>query len=257
MMSRPRFTPLLLVLLAAPVATLADEPRLLVYTRSYTPDGKGYVHANIAHSVEALKSLGAEMGCAVDSSDDPAVFTPENLKKYRVLIFSNSNNEAFTSDAQREAFQGFIKAGGGFVGIHSATGSERNWPYYWSVAGGKFRRHPKLQKFVVRLKDPAHPVAAGVPATFEWEDECYYHEFLNPDIHPLLVTDPTKLNDGKIKADPGALLGDSVPLAWTLKTDAGRTFYLALGHKPEHYDDPLFRTILRNGIRWTMGEPRP
>ena len=47
--------------------------RVLVYTRNYTPDGKGYVHDNISASVEAIKKMGAESGFAVDASDDPAV----------------------------------------------------------------------------------------------------------------------------------------------------------------------------------------
>ena len=76
-------------------------------------------------SVTAIRKMGAEAGFAVDASDDPAVFTAANLKQYQALVFSNSNNEAFTNQAQRDAFKGYIESGGGFVGIHSASGSER------------------------------------------------------------------------------------------------------------------------------------
>ena len=59
----------------------------------------------------------------------------------------------------------------------------------WSIVGGKFLYHPKLQKFTVRVADATHPSTKDLPATFEWEDECYFHENLNPDIHVLLAAD--------------------------------------------------------------------
>ena len=52
-------------------AASAADKKVLVYTRNYTPDGKGYVHDNIATSVDAIKKMGAENGFAVDASDDP------------------------------------------------------------------------------------------------------------------------------------------------------------------------------------------
>src|ERR1035441_1173868 len=95
---------------STPIAA-ATQPRILVYTRNYTPDGKGYVHDNIAASVEAIQKMGAEKGFAVDYTDNPNVFSNTNLKQYAAIIFSNSDNEAFSSDAQREAFKHYIESG--------------------------------------------------------------------------------------------------------------------------------------------------
>ena len=134
-----------LCLLPSFAAQTSPKSRILVYTRNYTPDGKGYVHDNIAASVAAIRKMGDEAGFAVDVSDDPGVFTESNLRQYAALVFSNSNNEAFSDDAQRDAFKRYIESGGGFVGIHSASGSERDWPYFWSVLGGKFAAHPHQQ----------------------------------------------------------------------------------------------------------------
>ena len=97
--------------------------------------------------------MGAENGFAVDVTDDPTFFTDPTLKQYKALVFANSNNEAFMNDSQRDAFKHYIESGGGFVGIHSASGSERDWPYFASVLGGKFVRHPHQQEFLVRVKD--------------------------------------------------------------------------------------------------------
>jgi type 1 glutamine amidotransferase len=232
------------------------KPAVLVYTRNHTPDGKGYVHDNIADSVAAIRKMGAENGFDVDATDDPNFFTPEKLKQYKAIVFSNSNNEAFNSPAQREAFQKYIKGGGGFVGIHSASGSERAWPYFWEVLGGSFLYHPKLQPFTIRVVDHEHPSTKGMPASFVWEDECYHIEHLNPDLHPLLVTDPGKLNDPRHAKNPFTLVGDAMPLSWYMNYDGGREFYCALGHKKEHYKDPILYNHLLNGILWAMGEKK-
>jgi uncharacterized protein len=232
---------------------VAQRPlKVLVYTRNYTPDGKGYVHDNIASSVEAIKNMGAEKGFAVDASDDPAVFTDANLKQYSVLVFSNSNNEAFTNDAQRDAFKHFIEAGGGFVGIHSASGSERDWPYFQSVLGGKFAVHPVMQTFTVEVVDPKFAAVKNLPQKFSWMDECYFIDHLNPDIHPVLVTDRTKLTSlDKMKIDANGF-GNPLPLAWWHEFDGGREFYLALGHNKEDYAKPLLYGVIEGGILWAM-----
>ena len=145
-----------LVCLAALSVKAASDRRILVYTKNQT--GKGlYVHDNIPASVEALKKLGAEHNFAVDVSDDPKSFTDENLKQYKAIVFDNTNNEILDNEDQKSALQRYIRAGGGFVGIHSASGSMRQWPWFWSTLGGKFSRHAKMQTFTVKVKDPKDP----------------------------------------------------------------------------------------------------
>jgi len=140
------------------------------------------------------------------------------------------------------------------VGIHSASGSERAWPYFWSVLGGKFLRHPKMQKFTVRVADPKHPATKDMAATFEWTDECYYTDHLNPDIHPLLVTDPAKLDDPEKATYPGDRFGNALPLAWSHKFDGGREFYTALGHNKQDYANPILYKHILGGILWALGK---
>jgi type 1 glutamine amidotransferase len=233
----------------------APQKSILVYTRNYTPDGKGYVHDNIASSVAAIRKMGAEAGFAVDASDDPQVFTDGNLRQYAALVFANSNNQAFSSDAQRDAFKRYIEAGGGFVALHSASGSERDWPYFWSVLGGKFAAHPHQQPFTVRVIDPSFPAVKGVPAEFTWTDECYFLDHLNPDIHPVLVTDRTKIGLEPMTIDASKFPVD-LPLAWYHTFDGGREFYLALGHNKQDYENPLLYGIIKNGILWAMANGR-
>ena len=244
-------TPLTLKYRVTLLAGAAETAKnwVLVYTRN----GKGYVHDNIAASVAALRKMGADNGFGVDATDDPNFFTDAKLKQYRAIVFSNSNNEAFDSDKQRDAFKRFINAGGGFVGIHSASGSERAWPYFWEILGGKFVRHPKLQPFTVRVQDPDHPATKGMAASFRWEDECYFIGNLNPNIHPLLVTDPAKLEDPERAKYPWTLVGNAMPLAWYMEVDGGREFYTALGHKKEDYENPILYRHILGGLLWAMG----
>ena len=246
---------LVLVLLSLAGAVgepVAASPRVLVYTRSYTSDGKGYVHDNIATSVAAIQRMGAERGFDVDVSDDPASFTDANLARYAALIFSNSNNEAFSSDAQRDAFRTYIQGGGGFVAIHSASGSERSWPYFWSVLGGKFVRHPVLQTFQVHVTDSSFAAVRGLPGDFAWTDECYFLDHLNPGIHPVLVTDRTALKGlSALKIDVDSF-PNPLPLAWYHRFDGGREFYIALGHRKEDYANPVLYGVIERGIMWAM-----
>ncbi len=241
-----------LALLMAPLLG-AQTPRVLVYTRNHVTNGKGYVHDNIAASVAMIQELGAQHGFAADHSADPAVFTVQNLKKYRALVFSNSNNEAFESEAQRSAFRSFVEEGGGLAGIHSATASERQWAEFPKIMGGRFVRHPRMQRFMVRVADPDHPATRGMPAAFEWDDECYYNNELAPGMRVLLVTDPAKLDDPKKAEYPGERFGDALPLAWAHRFGRGRVFYSALGHKIEHYSDALLRRHVMGGLEWVLG----
>jgi uncharacterized protein len=246
--------PLLVAGVAIAMASglVAKEPRVLVYTRNHTPDGKGYVHDNIAAGVAMLRELGAANGFAVDASDDPAIFTDTNLTNYAALIFANSNNEAFANDEQRAAFERYIRGGGGFVGIHSASGSERAWPFFWETVGGKFRRHPPLQPFDIEVLAPAHPAAAHLGALWQWEDEFYYHDNLNPRARVILAGRLAGLDDPKLAEYPGAIFGELFPLAWCFEEHGGRRFYTALGHKIEYYTDPDFRKHVLGGVLWVL-----
>jgi len=240
----------LLILVGAVSLASAAERRVLVYTKN----GKGYVHDNIAASVAAIKKLGTENKFAVDVSDDPAVFTDQNLKRYKALVFDNTNNEIFDNEEQKAAFQRYIRTGGGFVGIHAASGAMREWPWFWELLGGKFLRHPKMQAFTVKVKDAKDPSTAHLPAAFQWTDEFYFLDHMPEGLHVLLAGDLTTLDDPAKEKYPGKKFGDEFPLAWHHQFEGGRAWYTALGHKPEHYSDPKLAQHILGGILWAMGD---
>jgi uncharacterized protein len=226
-----------------------EGKRILIYTKN----GEGYVHENIAASVAALEKICAGAGIETEVSDQPSVFTPENLERFDAIVFCNSNNEGFDTQAQREAFQEFIRSGGGFAAIHSANATERQWPWYWALVGGKFVRHPPHQEFDVLVTDPDHPSTRHLPSRWTVSDECYYSNELNPDIHVLLSADLTTVEDEERDTYPGETFGQQFPLCWCHHFEGGRQWYTALGHDPEFYGDALFVQHLRGGILWILG----
>lgn len=217
----------------------------------YTKNGKGYVHDNIASAVACIKELAAQNGFRVDVSDDPSVFTEANLKQYQFLIFPSTNNDVFANDDQRLAFRRYMEAGGGFVGIHSVTGTERNWTWFKQMLGETFLVHAKFQKFTLRNIAPDHPSMKGVPLTWEREDECYFGKELYPGMHVLMVHDVAKLDmdTAKLKQAMGSF-AHYYPAVWWQPFQGGNVWITTLGHSKESYSEPVYRNHILQGIRF-------
>ena len=182
----------------------------------YTKNGKGYVHDNIAAAVASIKELAVANKFKADITDDPAVFNEANLKKYTLLIFISTNNDVFDTDSQRVAFRRYIEAGGGFVGVHSITGTERNWKWFKMMIGGTFAWHAKFQKFSIKNIDPTHPSMKNVPTVWEREDECYFGKELYPGIKVLMMHDLGSLrsNEADLIQKNSGSFADYYPAVW-------------------------------------------
>lgn len=220
----------------------------------YTKNGKGYVHDNIAAANAAVRQLGKQYGFHVEVSDDPAGFAEDKLKKYTLVIFNNTNNEVFDNSEQRVAFMRYIQAGGGFVGLHSAAGTERQWTWFKRMIGASFLRHAKHQPFKEIIIDHHHPSTSFLPLTWQREDECYFFKEYNPDIHVLAVHDLGTLDD---KDKPTYYGGTSSPSVWCHEFDGGRQWYTSLGHDSTTYATTEFQQHIMGGIIWVIGENKP
>lgn len=229
-----------------------NKVKILVYTKN----GKGYVHDNIANSVTAIQALGKQYGFTVDASDDPAKFTDENLKQYDALIFSNTNNDVFDTDEQRVALMRYIQAGGNFVGLHSASGTERKWKWFKDMLGGTFFWHEPGQSFTVKVLDKKNPSLAHLPERWERPtDECYFLKELGVNLNVLAVNDLTT-----IKKPAGKALdtfGTVFPSVWWHEYDGGRAFYTSVGHEKTDYEKDDLRKHILGGIEWAIGPQKP
>jgi uncharacterized protein len=222
----------------------------------YTKNGKGYVHENIPFAVKCIQKLGEQYGFKSDISESPAVFTEENLQQYSLLIFPSTNNDVFDTDEQRLVFRHFIEAGGGFVGLHSVVGTERNWPWFKMMLGGTFAWHAEFQKYRIQVIDPGHPSVSGLPKVWEKEDECYFQKEMYPRIHTVLAHDLGSLNVAqkeKITLHAGPY-STFYPAAWYQQFDGGSVWITALGHDKKDYEDPIYIQHIFQGIKYIASQ---
>ena len=225
----------------------------------YTKNGKGYVHDNIPSAVNCIQQLGKQYGFTVDTSSNPAVMTENNLKQYTLLLFPSTNNDVFDTDQQRLAFRRYIEAGGGFVGVHSVTGTERNWKWFKMMLGGTFSWHAKFQKFSIKMIEPSHASMQGLPKVWEKEDECYFAKELYPGPQVLMAHDITTLNTtdsvqkNNIIKNAGGYV-ELYPAVWSYNFDGGHTWCTVLGHDKKDYSDPVYVQHLLQGLRFVAGQ---
>ncbi|WP_404190043.1 ThuA domain-containing protein [Streptomyces tauricus] len=212
------------------------HPRVLVYTR--TAD---YRHDSIPDGTAAVRSLGAEHGFTVHATEDPGFFDVP-VGPYAAVVFLSTSGDVLTS-AGREHLAAYVEAGGGFVGVHAAACTEYDWPYYGELLGARFARHPDHQPGRAVVEDHDHPATRHLPAVWEFTDEWYdFRTSPRGSVRVLLSADETSYDGGG--------MGSDHPLAWCHPQGAGRAFYTALGHAPEAYKDPDFRTHLLGAITW-------
>ena len=213
-------------------------PRVLVFSRTVK-----FHHASIPAGQAALQKLGKENNFEVDTTTDASLFTDKNLKKYDAVIFLSTTGDVL-NDEQQAAFQKFIQSGKGYMGIHAATDTEYDWPWYNQLVGAYFKSHPKQQDAVVNIVDGAHISTKHLPATWKRFDEWYNFKNLQPGLHVLITIDE--------KSYMGGENGDFHPMAWYHDFDGGRAFYTEFGHTDESYLDPLFLQHLLGGIQYAI-----
>ena len=158
------------LLLGAHRPTQPQQQRVLVFSKT-----AAFRHSAIETGVAAVKRLGQENGFAVDATEDASAFTERNLRQYRAVVFLSTTGDVL-NDAQQSAFERYIQAGGGWVGVHSATDTEYEWPWYNHLAGAYFTSHPgdpNVRKATFRVVDASHPATQGLPARWLREDEFY------------------------------------------------------------------------------------
>ena len=222
----------------------------------YTKNGRGYVHDNIPSAVACLKAMAFAYHFKVDVTNDPAIFKEGDLKKYKLLIFTSTNNDVFDTDEQRLAFRRYIEAGGGFVGVHSVTGTERNWKWFKMMLGETFLWHAKFQQFSIKNMEPSHPSMQGMPAVWQREDECYFGKELYPGIKVLMAHDLQSLQtaDTALLNKNAGSFANFYPAVWWQNFEGGNIWVTTLGHSKESYQEPVYINHLLQGIKFIASQ---
>ena len=216
----------------------AEAPRLLVFSKT-----EGWRHDSIPAAVEAVRQLGEAGGFDVDATEDAAVFTDDRLADYAAVVFLLTTGDVLDAD-QEAAFERFVRAGGGYAGVHSASDTEYDWPFYGELVGAYFASHPPVQAGQVDVV-AAHPSTAPLPERWAWTDEWYAFRERPQNVRVLMRVDESTYE--------GGTMGGDHPVAWAHEALGGRAWYTALGHTAEGYADSLFRAHLLGGLRYAAG----
>jgi cytochrome c len=219
-----------------------QQPRVLVFTKTM-----GFRHSSIPNGIAAIRTLGQENGFAVDTTEDAGAFTQKNLSRYAAVVFLSTTGDVLNA-AQQDVFERYIQAGGGYVGVHSATDTEYDWPWYGRLAGAWFNGHPgnpNVRHGSYRVIDSTHISTKGMPARFERDDEFYNFKSIDPTIHVLVEIDESSYQ--------GGTNGAHHPMSWYHDFDGGRAWYTNMGHTEATYTEPLFLQHLLGGLRYAMG----
>ncbi|WP_233558501.1 ThuA domain-containing protein [Aquimarina sp. BL5] len=227
---------------SSPKAVLGKPKKLLIFSKT-----NGWRHKSIPSGINAIKKLASENNWIVETTEDSLQFNLNHLKQYKALVFLNTTGDILNSQ-QQEAFKTYINEGGGFVGIHSASDTEYDWPFYAEMIGAQFKNHPEQQKAILRVhKNDNHPAIAHLDDTFQKFDEWYnFKKPVQKHVNVLLELDENSYSGNK--------MGTKHDIAWYHTYEGGRIFYTGMGHTNETFVNQDFIQHLKEGILWSMGE---
>ena len=243
-----KFLVSILVLMTLHFTSFAQTKKtnLLVFSKTAS-----FRHQSIEAGKVAFEKMAKEKGFNISFTEDATAFNELNLKKYNTVVFLSTTGDVLNNE-QQSVFERYIQAGGGYLGIHAATDTEYEWPWYNQLAGAWFLDHPSTPSNVQKGKyfvTQKNEFTAGMPDTFERTDEFYSFKNISPKINVVLKIDE--------KSYIGGSNGDNHPISWYQEFDGGRSFYTAMGHTDETFSEPLFLNHLWAGIKYTAGGDAP
>lgn len=262
------------LLVGAPAQAAEEDYEVLVVGKTL-----GFRHSSIDEATTAIIALGEANGFTVDVWDPPSTSGPfgpspgqpdltlpstpftsaDDLEKYATVVFvstvdgTNSLDPAIPTlldSSELAAFQGYIRDGGGFAGVHAATDSMHTVPWYGGLTGGgaRFVSHPQQQTAVQHVEDRTHPSTQHLGDTWTRFDEWYnFTTSPRPVVRVLTNLDETTYTPGR-----GAMGADH-PLSWCHNYEGARSWYTGGGHTEASYVEPAFLTHLLGGIEWSAG----
>jgi|GEM_PF-1100919 len=223
-------------------AAASQQARVLVFSRT-----TGFRHGSIPDGWRCFAELATERGFVARITEDPSHFDDASLESYDAVVFLNTTGDVL-DDEQQAAFERFVAAGGGFLGVHSASDTEYDWPWYGQLVAAYFKSHPRIQEATVRVTDARHPATAVVPTEWVRTDEWYnFREPPRDSVRVLLELDQDSYEGSEMPRATGH------PIAWCHTEAGGRAVYTAGGHTKAAYAEPLFREHLWGALSWAAG----
>lgn len=229
------------VLCACPSYGHETDLHVLVFSKT-----AGYRHPSITDGIDMFGRLAAERGFTARFTEDARMFATDTLSRYDVVVFLSTTGNVLDA-VQQNAFEGYIRNGGGYLGIHAASDTEYDWPWYGRLVGTFFSHHPDIQRAEILVEDKLHGSTAHLPRRWKRNDE-WYNFRSNPRGHVHVLA---SLNE---RSYEGGSMGYDHPLSWCHHMDGGRSWYTAMGHTSESYTERDFVEHVYKGLLWAAGK---
>ncbi len=194
------------------------------------------------------------------------------------LVHDDASASGEPPAAYVRAVEGLLQRGTGIVLVNHATVSWPNWPLWRQITGSSFMLtsglldgrevpgsgyrggHGPLQNATIRLMPQgAHPVLAGLEAGFDITDELYLKtaEF-ESSVLPLMRGDYDFVQANFTApplAPPEEQASWSHPpgsdlIVWANACGASPIVVSDVGDGPPAYDNPAYRRLIENALRW-------
>lgn len=238
---------LALALGSCAIAQAAEKKTVLIFGLT-----KGFRHRDaIDKGSPIMKAIAEGLGYEATVSEDVKLLSPENVKRWSLIVFNNTTGSLFKEPEWRTAFMEHIRAGAGFMGFHAATDCFYDWPEYGEMLNGYFAGHPWNQKVRSRLEDPGHPLLkpfGGKP--FEISDEIYqFRNYSRSAVRVLMSIDNSSVDVGR-----GGRKDRDYAICWIRPWGKGRVFYNAHGHGANVFQDKAFQEHIGLAMRWAIGD---
>ena len=178
-------------------------------------------------------------------------YASEAAAEYDVLVLYDLNQTI--TEEQKAALLAMLERGKGLVVLHHALADYQDWDEWREVIGGRYFLAPIEREgkqipastyrhgvdIPVHVADPDHPVTKGL-SDFTIHDEVYGGYEVLASVHPLLTTNHPE---------------SSPTLAWTNTYGNSRVVTIQLGHDRVAWENPNYRTLVYQAIRWGARQP--
>jgi type 1 glutamine amidotransferase len=229
---------------SGPPVSAADTPYdVLVFSKT-----AGFRHDSIPQGIQMIRELGSANSFTVTATEDGNQFNATNLAQYEAVVFLNTTGDVLNA-TQQSAFESYIRGGGGYVGVHSASDTEYDWPFYGELVGGYFASHPAIQQATQRVENRAHQATQHLSPAWVRTDEWYnFRTNVRSSARVLATLDESTYSGGGMGADH--------PYTWCKTVQSGRSFYTGNGHTQSSYTEPAFRSMALGGIRYAANRTK-
>lgn len=210
----------------------------------------------------------ADIATAPKSGEEMKGFRPK-FSDYDVVV-SNYNGDRWPKETE-EDFVAYLKNGGGFVSVHAADNAFAEWPEYNEAIGlggwfgrdeksgpyvyykddelvrddspGRCGGHGQQHEFVVRTREPEHPIMKGIPEKWLHAQDELYDTLRGPAKNMTILA--TAYSDPKTGGT-----GRDEPGLMVIDFGKGRVFHTTMGHADYSMDCVGFITTLLRGTEW-------